>query len=407
MHQLRSNLRNEKSNKILLIVLDGVGGLPFPKLTELEAARTPNLDKLAKKSETGSHVPVLNGLTPGSGSAHLSLFGYDPLSFDIGRGILEALGLDVEVTPYHLSIRGNFSTVKEEKKKLIVTDRRAGRLSNQENKRIVKILKQKISKIDNVKVDFISGIEHRFVCTLKFSKKLNSNECLVADTDPENEGMEPIYPKNLNKNSLKVSKIINKLTILIRNSLSKEKKANYALLRGYSVYPLIPTFNQLYKMKTASIVTYPMYKGISKLVGMTSLNVPGSSISHQLETLKKGYKKYDFFYFHIKKTDSYGEDGNFKKKTGVIEDFDKILPDIIKLNFDVLAITGDHSTPARMKSHSWHPVPVLINSKNSFYGTSKRFTEKECQKGTLGLFEGKYLMNLLLAHAEMLSKFGA
>ena len=147
----------------------------------------------------------------------------------------------------------------------------------------------------------------------------------MADTDPENEGMEPIYPKNLNKNSLKVSKIINKLTILIRNSLSKEKKANYALLRGYSVYPLIPTFNQLYKMKTASIVTYPMYKGISKLVGMTSLNVPGSSISHQLETLKKGYKKYDFFYFHIKKTDSYGEDGNFKKKTGVIEDFDKIL----------------------------------------------------------------------------------
>ena len=407
MHELRSNLTKDKRSKIVLFVLDGVGGIPYPKLTELESAKTPSLDKLVKKSETGAHIPILSGLTPGSGAAHLSLFGYDPLSYNIGRGILEALGLDVHVTDKDLLIRVNFSTAKGNGAKIIITDRRDGRITTETNKRVIKILQSKIKNIDGVGVEFIPGLEHRFVCKLKFKRKLESTESMIVDTDPEEVGVPPLAPKNINKKSLKVSKIITKLISLIRIALKNEKRANYVLLRGFSVFPKIPTIQSLYGLRAASIVTYPMYKGISKLVGMTPLRVKGSSIESQVQTLKEEFDNYDFFYFHIKKTDSFGEDGNFREKIKVIENFDKQLEKVLKLRFDVVCITGDHSTPSKMKSHSWHPVPVIINSKNSFYGTSKRFTEKECIKGMMGLFEGKNLMNFILAHAEMLSKFGA
>ena len=407
MHKFRSNLIKNKKSKIILVVLDGVGGLPFPKLTELEAAKTPILDRLVKKSETGAHIPILNGITPGSGSAHLALFGYDPLNYNIGRGILEALGLDISVSEKDLLIRGNFATVKRIGKKTIITDRRAGRISTKTNQRIIKILQSKINKIGSTRVEFSPGLEHRFVCKLKFNYKLTEKDSMILDTDPEEINVQPLSPNSMNKQSEKTSKIIKKLINLIEEALKSEKNANYALLRGFSVYPKIPTIDSLYNLRSASIVTYPMYKGISKLVGMIPLNVKGGSIEDQVDKLKKEIKNYDFFYFHVKKTDSFGEDGNYKEKIKVIEDFDSELGKILDLNFDVVCITGDHSTPSRMKSHSWHPVPVLINSKNSFYGTSKRFTEKECMKGALGLFEGKNLMNYILAHAEMLSKFGA
>ena len=407
MHQLRSSLVKNKKSKILLLVLDGVGGLPFPKLTELEAAKTPTLDKFVKKSETGAHTPIISGITPGSGSAHLALFGYDPLSYDIGRGVLEALGLDVHIGEKDLLIRGNFASVKRIGSKDIVTDRRAGRISTKINNRLVDLLNSKIKKIDQVGVKFVSGLDHRFVCKLSFKKKLDPQECMIIDTDPEEIGVEPVLPNHINRKSSPVSKIVIKLIAELKKVLKDEKKANFALLRGFSVYPEIPKFKELYNLKAASIVTYPMYKGISKLVGMNPLTVKDLSIKEQVSTLKNEYKNYDFFYFHIKKTDSYGEDGNYKGKIKIIEDFDKHLKNIMKLNFDVVCITGDHSTPSKMKSHSWHPVPVMINSKNSFYGTSNRFTEKECIKGNLGLFEGKSLMNYILAHADMLAKFGA
>lgn len=407
MHELRAGLTKKKKAKIILFVLDGVGGLPHPKLTELEAAKTPTLDKLVKKSETGCHVPIIPGLTPGSGAAHMALFGYDPLRYDIGRGVLEALGLDISVSDKDVLIRGNFSTIKDKGSKVTILDRRAGRISTETNNRIVKLLQSRIKKIDSVGVEFVSGLEHRFVCKLKFKTKLDSSQVQIYDTDPEEVGVAPLIPKNINKKSLKVSNIIIRLMSLIKEVLKKEKKANYALLRGFSVYPEIPTFDSLYGLKAASIVTYPMYKGISKLVGMEHLDVKKNSIESQVDTLISHYDKYDFFYFHVKKTDSFGEDGNYKEKIKVIQNFDTELKKINKLNFDVICITGDHSTPSKMKSHSWHPVPVAIKSKNSFYGTSKRFTEKECLKGTMGLFEGKNLMNYILAHSELLSKFGA
>ncbi len=407
MHKITRQLINDKEKKILLIVLDGLGGLPFPLKTELETARTPNLNRLVKKSETGVHIPILNGITPGSGSAHLALFGYDPLEFNIGRGVIEALGLDIKITNKDLAIRGNFATTKKIRNKLIVSDRRAGRIDTESNKRIIKLLKRNIKKIDNVLVDFKSGIEHRFACKLSFNKKLSHDECLISDTDPQQVGISPLKARNLNKKSLHSSKIVQKLIDQISTVLVKEKKANYALLRGVSVFPQIPTFRTLYNLNACSITTYPMYKGISSLVGMVPAPSTTTSIASQVDTLKKAYSRYNFFYLHIKKTDSYGEDGDYKNKIKTIEDFDNNLPDIMDLDFDVICITGDHSTPSRMQSHSWHPVPVLVNSRNSFYGFSKRFTEKECLKGSLGIFEAKNLLNIILAHADMLNKFGA
>ncbi|MEC9381892.1 MAG: 2,3-bisphosphoglycerate-independent phosphoglycerate mutase [Thermodesulfobacteriota bacterium] len=407
MHELRRKLVNKTKKKILMVVLDGVGGLPNPVKTELEAAKTPNLNKLAKKSETGVHIPILHGLTPGSGSAHLALFGYDPLAFDIGRGVLEALGLDMKVTDKDIAIRGNFATVKKINNKIVVTDRRAGRINTSTNKRIINKLKKEIKKIDNVYVDFKSGLEHRFVCKLSFKKKLSKEESMLSDTDPQVEGLSPLKPIGLNKKSKSVEKIIKKLINRISNILSEEKNANYVLLRGFSTFPKIPTFNELYDIKSCSITTYPMYKGIAALVGMKPEIPKNQSIVSQVQALSDSYNKYDFFYLHVKKTDSYGEDGNYKKKIQIIEEFDKVVPKIQKIGFDVITITGDHSTPAKMKSHSWHPVPILINSKNSFYGNSQRFTEKECLKGTVGTLEAKNLLNIIFAHADMLNKFGA
>mgnify|MGYP003323430963 FL=1 len=407
MHLLRSSLKNSNKSKNILIVLDGVGGIPNKYKTELEFAKTPNLNKLIKKSETGCHIPIKEGITPGSGSAHLALFGYDPLNFNIGRGVLEALGLDIHIGPKDLAIRGNFASVKYKNKKLIVTDRRAGRIKTDENNRIVKRLSQNIKTIGKYKIFFKSGLEHRFVCKISSPNKISKDECNIQDTDPQIVEQSPLDPINLNKKSLQTSIIVKKLLDKIKIVLKKEKNANFALLRGFSSYPTIPTFDNLYGIKSASVTTYPMYKGIGRLVGMEPLSLNNNSLQGQITAIKANINNYDFFYLHIKKTDSYGEDGNFKEKVKEIEKFDKLLPQLIDLNFNVIAITGDHSTPSRMKSHSWHPVPVLIRSDNSFNGLSKRFTESECLNGSLGIFEAKHLLTYIFAHAGNLDKFGA
>ena len=407
MHQLRSKLFNKNKAKSLLVVLDGVGGIPRNNKTELQVAKTKNLNKLVKLSETGCHIPIKPGLTPGSGSAHLALFGYDPMDFDIGRGVLEALGLDIKITKKDIAIRGNFATIQKNGARKIITDRRAGRISTVENNRIVTKLSKKIKSIDSVKISFKSGLDHRFVCKLSFPKNINQLQCMIKETDPQIDGEQPFEPDNLNKESAKVSKILKKLLILITKILEDEKQANFVLLRGFSTYPNIPTFKELYSIKSASLTTYPMYKGISKLVGMESLNLDSNNLLGQIKALQKNYDNYDFFYLHIKKTDSYGEDGNFNKKVKVIEDFDKCIPSILKMNFDTITITGDHSTPSMMKSHSWHPVPTLIYSKNAFSNLSKSFDEVECLKGNMQIFEAKNLLTYIFAHSNCLGKFGA
>lgn len=396
--QVVRNLVTKTDSKIVLLVMDGIGDLPKDGKTPLQAAYKPNMDALARESDLGQSVPVLLGITPGSGPGHLSLFGYDSLKYNIGRGILEALGVGVKVEKRDVVARGNFATIKDG----ILVDRRAGRPASEESKKIVDLLSEKIKRIDDVDITFYPGKEHRFV--VKFTGDDLFDE--VADADPQKEGLPMEWAKALNPDSEKMADIVNKLIKQIEEVLKDQPKMNFALLRGFSKHPQLPSFEENYKLKAAAIATYPMYKGLAKLVGMDVLEA-GQTIEEEVETLKKAWNEYDFFYFHVKKTDSYGEDGNFEEKVKVIEETDKAVKEILSLNPDVLIITGDHSTPALLKSHSWHPVPVLLYSKYVRKGLSISYDEYECARGTLGTISALDIIPLALANAGKLDKYGA
>lgn len=386
--------------KMVLLVMDGIGDLPVDGKTPLMAADTPNLDKLALESELGQTIPVLYGLTPGSGPAHLSLFGYDPLKYEIGRGILEALGIDVNVGEKDLVARGNFATIDGD----IIVDRRAGRPPTEENVRVCEIINSKIKEIKGIKVRAFPGKEHRFV--VKFTGDGLSDR--LSDADPQKNGLPIVWAEPMSDDEATkfTAEVVNEFLKQLKDVLKDEPKLNFGLLRGFSKYPDLPHFEETYQVKAAAIATYPMYKGLAKLVGMDVIKT-GQTVEDELNTLREIYANYDFFYFHVKKTDSYGEDGNFSMKVKVIEEVDKIIPEILKLNPDVLVVTGDHSTPAIMKSHSWHPVPYMIYSKYTRKGLNKKFDEFECAKGTLGTFYSLDSMSLILAHAQKLEKYGA
>ena len=385
-------------SKIILLVMDGLGGLPVKGKTELEAAQTPNLDRLAAKSACGVTDPVFMGITPGSGPAHLSLFGYDPTKYILGRGILEALGVGVEVGRNDLVARGNFATLKAG----LIVDRRAGRIPTSENEQICKQLNSSLKEVSGTKISFFPGKEHRFV--IKFSGEGLSDA--LSDADPQKEGLPAVPVRALSPEAEKSAHMVNhtieKATELLKDSL----QTNTILLRGFSGCPSLPTLNELYKLNAAAIANYPMYKGLAKLVGMEILDV-GPEMSELFNAVEKHYKNHDFFYIHVKKTDSAGEDGNFEAKKRAIEETDGYLPRLLALDPDVLVVTSDHSTPSLLKSHSWHPNPFLLFSKASLPDKVKRFSERECCQGYLGRFQAIYAMPLMLAHAGKLKKFGA
>lgn len=401
-------LVQKNSSKLLLVVIDGVGGLPVKDgKTELELAHTPNLDNLAKESALGFHIPVDYGITPGSGPGHLGIFGYDPLEYQIGRGILEALGLGIEVKDTDIAIRGNYTTVEYVDGKPIVKDRRAGRIATEENRRITQRIKENVKEIDGVEVIIEPGMEHRFALVLRFPHPLPEGSDQIKDTDPQKEGKEPLKPIAININAQRVAEVVEKFVDEVGELLKDEPKADYVLLRGFSQKPKMKSFEERFGLKACAIAVYPMYRGLASLVGMDVINFEGSSIEDEIETLRSLWNDYDFFFLHVKKTDSYGEDGNWEGKVKVIEEFDKNLPKILELKPSVLVITGDHSTPSVLKGHSWHPVPVLLKSDYVLGGTSQRFTERECLKGELGTFPAKKLINLMLAHSLRLAKYGA
>ena len=406
--ELKSILKTQ-GKKILLIVLDGLGDLPFPGTgkTPLEAAVTPNLDRLVKNSATGLHIPVDYGITPGSGPGHLGIFGYSPIKHQIGRGILEALGVGLEVKDTDLAVRGNFATVEYQGVAPIIVDRRAGRIPTEENKRLIEKLSKAIKEIEGVEVILKSGMEHRFAAIFRFPQPLSKEVEKINDTDPQATGVPPLEPKGETPEAEKAAQIVKKFLQKAAEVLKSEKKANYILFRGFSVKPALTPFPEKYGLRAGCVAVYPMYKGLARLVGMEVVEVKGKSIEDELSTLKSVWEKFDFVFFHIKKTDSYGEDGAFEEKVKIIEAFDALLPEFLSLTGCVICITGDHSTPCVMKSHSWHPVPTLIYSPYVLGGTSERFTERECLKGELGIFPAVKLMPLLLAHAERLKKFGA
>ncbi len=398
-HDLIRDHREPAKTKIVLLVADGLGGLPIEKggRTELETARTPNLDACARDGETGLSLPVLPGVTPGSGPGHLALFGYDPLEYQIGRGILEALGINFAVGARDVAIRGNFCTLGADGK---ITDRRAGRPNNDQNKAAVE--KLRTITIPGVEL-FVEPVkEHRFVLVIRgdgLGDKVN-------DTDPQQVGVAPLQAEGEDEPSKRTADVVNKFVAEATKVLADQGPISGATLRGFATYPKIATFADVYGLKAAAIAVYPMYKGLARLVGMDILD-PGQTLQGQVDTLAKVWNDYDFFFLHYKYTDSTGEDGNFPAKVQMIEKLDAVVPDILKLKPDVFIVTGDHSTPSKMKSHSWHPVPTLILSDLCRPDEVTEFGERTCLRGGLGQFQAKHLMLLAMAHAGRLGKYGA
>jgi len=395
---LRS-LTIQTESKLILIVMDGIGGLPVRGKTELEAAKTPNLDRLVYQSICGLIDPISYGITPGSGPSHLALFGYDPFRFEIGRGVMEALGIGLKLTEEDLTARGNFATIDENG---IIVDRRAGRISTEKNQEICQFLQNEIREVDGIRVSIYPGKEHRFVIVFQ-GEGLKDN---LIDADPQKDGKKAKGTESLTAEAQRTAEIVNAYLKKATEALKLFHPANTILLRGFSKIPNIPSMFERFKLKPAAIATYPMYRGLARLVGMDVLET-GETLRDEVETLKNNFNRYDFFYIHFKKTDSAGEDGDFKKKVKAIEEIDRILPSILKLKPDVLVVTGDHSTPAVLKSHSWHPNPILLYSKYTRPDRIRRFTERQCQKGQLGRFPAVEIIPLMLANGLKLKKFGA
>ncbi|MBU4227176.1 2,3-bisphosphoglycerate-independent phosphoglycerate mutase [bacterium] len=398
--EIMKSLAIKTKSKIVLLVADGIGDLPSENnKTVLERAFIPNLDKLASKSACGLTDPISCGITPGSGPAHLSLFGYDPIKYQIGRGVLEALGIGVELTSRDLACRGNFATLDKEG---IITDRRAGRIATELNEKLCKLMQDKINQIGEVKTIIKPGKEHRFVVIFRG----DGLEDALSDADPQKVGEKIKFAEPLDSKAKKSVETVNEFIKQATEVLKAHHPANTVLLRGFAKYPGLPTMKELFKLTPAAIATYPMYKGLAKLVGMDILET-GESLSDEFKTLQDNFSRYDFFYLHIKKTDSYGEDGNFEQKVKVIEEVDKYIPEVLALKSDVLVVTGDHSTPALMKGHSWHPNPFMLFSKYIRVDEAEQFNEKECVKGGLGRFSAVDVLPLMMANALKLQKFGA
>lgn len=399
IHTLTRDLNLDNGSKIVMLVADGLGGLPMTPggLTELETAKTPNLDALAARGVQGASIPVKPGIAPGSGPGHLGLFGYDPLKYLIGRGALEATGIGFELQEGDVAIRCNFCTIDAQGR---ITDRRAGRISSDESAPLAISLRQ--VKIPGVEI-FVEPVkEHRFVVVFR-GPGLAGN---VADTDPQKTGVAPLDPVALDAASAKTAEVAKEFLRQAKVLLAGHPKANFHTMRGFASKPTLPSYKEVYGLRAAAIAVYPMYKGLARLVGM---DIVGSAqtLEEQIEVLRENWEKYDFFFIHFKYTDSTGEDGDYDQKVARIQELDGVMPSIEKLGPAVLIVTGDHSTPSYLKSHSWHPVPTLLVSDCCRPDPHKTFNETTCITGGLGHFEAQYLMALALSNAGRMGKFGA
>lgn len=398
--EMMRELTTTADTRIVLLVMDGLGGVSREPggPTELEFAKTPNLDRLAREGMIGLAIPIAHGIAPGSGPGHLALFGYDPIKYLVGRGVLESVGIGLELTPDDVAARGNFCTVDEN---LVITDRRAGRIPTDKCVELVKLLKP--IRLPGVEVIVEPVQDYRFALILR-GKGLSDR---LSETDPQKTGLKPLPVEALDPEARHTADLANEWVARARQILKGEHPANMVTLRGWAQEPGLPKFADVYKLRSAAIAVYPMYKGLASLVGMTPIQGL-HSLEEQLAALKTNWTNYDFFFFHHKYTDSRGEDGDFQAKAVEIERVDAVIPRILELKPDVLVVTGDHSTPAVWKAHSWHPVPTLLYAP----GLTRRndvsgFGETECLKGVLGQFPATDLMSLALSYAKRQNKFGA
>jgi len=397
--ELMKTLKVSGEGRIVLLLLDGLGGLPREQggQTELEAAHTPNLDALANEGVCGLHDPIAPGVTPGSGPSHLAVFGYDPLRYVIGRGVLESVGVDFPLGKEDVAARGNFCTLDEQGH---ITDRRAGRIATELNRDLCAMLRA--IKLPGVEVFVETVKEHRFILVLR-GKGLSGE---LSETDPQRLGVSPLPVEALAPEAKATAGLVNEFIQQAGAVLRDQHPANMMLLRGFAMWPEIPSMQEVFGLNPASIAVYPMYRGVARLVGMAPLET-GPSISDEFDALVKHFKEHDFFYLHVKKTDSAGEDGDFDRKVALIEETDAQIPKLMALDPDVVIVTGDHSTPALLKAHSWHPVPVLIRSRHCGVDGAVRFSERACASGALGRFPAVDIMPMALANALRLGKYGA
>ncbi len=393
-----SELCQQTESKIVLLVMDGLGDLPQQGATPLETASSPHLDRLAAEGVCGLTDPIHMGITPGSGPSHLALFGYDPTAFELGRGILEALGVEVEVGQDDMVARGNFATLKNG----LITDRRAGRIATEENQKLCILLNSALSPIQGARIQVYPGKEHRFV--VKFTLAGLNDE--LTEADPQKENKPRVYTEARSSRAEASARIVNGFLDRATEILQDQPRANTVLLRGFARYPSIPTLPERFGLNPAAIANYPMYRGLAKLLGMSVLDT-GSDPADLFSTLEKHYHDYDYFYIHVKKTDSSGEDGDFAAKTAAITLTDTFVPRITALKPDVLVVTADHSTPCLLSSHSWHPNPFLLHARTAMPDLVTRFSERACSQGYLGRFPAVFAMSLMLGHAGKLKKYGA
>jgi 2,3-bisphosphoglycerate-independent phosphoglycerate mutase len=388
-------------SKIVLLVLDGLGGLPMDPFdrTELEAANTPNLDALAAQSDLGLSRPVAAGVSPGSGPGHLALFGYNPLEYEVGRGVLSALGIGFELGENDLAARINFATKDESGR---ISDRRAGRIATSDAAKLVDLLNENV-ELDRAEVFVTPEKEHRAVVVFRAEGLSDA----LSDSDPQRVGLEPlpVEPTSDDPGAKKSADLANAFIGEANRILADHHPANTVLLRGFGMHPALPKFDEIYELHAAAIAGYPMYKGLARLAGMEVLQ-EGEGIAGEFETLKANWASYDFCFVHVKAPDAAGEDGDFERKSAVIEEVDALLPDLLDLGSDALAVTGDHATPAKMKSHSWHGVPFLLSSEYTM-PTAESFGERACAGGSLGVFPAEEIMGLLMGHALKLNRYGA
>jgi len=401
-HDLIRQLAKNSGGKIVLLVLDGLGGMPFEGYdeTSLELADTPVMDSLAKEGCLGLSYPIARGVTPGSGPAHLSLFGYDPVQTPVGRGVLSALGIGFDLLPGDVAARGNFCTIDSTGR---IIDRRAGRIDSDVSLPLVK-------KLDQI---MIAGVEThaRLVKEYRFMLVVRAEglDGRLDDTDPQATGKTPLPVTALDPAADKTALLVQSWVDAAQVVLKDEHPANMITMRGFGQDPNLPKFDDLYRLKAACIAVYPMYKGVSRLVGMDVLETKSDfSPKNEFQVVAENWHDYDFFFVHVKPTDSRGEDGKFLEKARVIESVDQALPSLLNLKPDVLVITGDHSTPARLRSHSWHPVPTLMWAPGTHLpDRTQTFGEREAQIGGLGQFLAQDLMPMIMGHALRLDKYGA
>ncbi len=385
-------------SKIVLLVVDGLGGAPHPetKKSEMETASLPNLDYIAQHSAAGLTTPVMSGITPGSGPGHMALFGYDPVRYLMGRGVLEALGIDIELGAGDLAARGNLCTVDSEGR---ILDRRAGRIPTAESAPLVEML-DKI-KIPGVDAAVYPVQDYRFVLVIS-GEGLDDK---ISETDPQTVGVLPLEARALTSSSERAADAVRSFITAAGDVLKNRKRANMAMLRGFSLLPNLPNFGERYRLKPGAVAAYPMYRGLAKIVGMQVIPT-GQTFEDELDTLEAHFDEHDFFFLHYKPADSAGEDGDFQAKVRALEALDASIPRLLEMQPDVLAVAGDHATPSILGAHSWHPVPLLIHSAWTQGDGIAAFTERECANGSIGRISATEVMMLAMAHAEKLLKYG-